>query len=78
MYPGVSLVHMLKSKVESLLGNDELALESARDAIALCPEDKNLCAYVDLLEEKNAGHNDALFQKTTYDEALKKIRSDSR
>ena len=53
MYPGVSLVHMLKSKIESILDNDELALESARDAVALCPEDKSLCAYVDLLEEKS-------------------------
>ena len=78
MYPGVSLVHMLKSKIESILDNDELALESARDAVALCPEDKSLGAYVDLLEEKCAGHNDARFQKTTHDEAIKKIKSDSR
>ena len=64
---------MLKSKIESILDNDELALESARDAVALCPEDKSLCAYVDLLEEKSDDTMMPAFKKLHMTKQSKKL-----
>ena len=55
-----------------------MALESAREAVALCPDDVSLAAYVDLIEERLAGHEEARFNKTDVDEALKKIKTDNR
>lgn len=74
----VPMVHLVKCRIEMKAENRQVALESAREAVALCPDDVSLAAYIDLVEERLAGHDEARFNKTTVDEALKKLKMDSR
>merc|ERR1711892_828461 len=74
----VPMVHLVKCRIEMKAENRQVALESAREAVALCPDDVSLAAYIDLVEERLAGNDEARFNKTTVDEALKKLKMDSR
>ena len=74
----VPMLHLVKCRIEMAADNGQVALESAREAVALCPDDVSLGAYVDLIEERLAGHSEARFNKLGVDEALKKIKTDSR